>query len=382
MRIPTPISGDLSLYFHLPFCTKKCDYCHFYVIPNKEEYKALLLPALLKEIEIKKKWLKNARIQSIYFGGGTPSLVGPYFLERLLNALSSITSIHGVEVTLEINPENHNLNLLKNFKHIGINRLSIGAQSFENKTLIQLGRSHYVEDFKLSLNNASLAGFSNISIDLMYELPNQTLKSWDETLKQTPIEQISHLSLYNLSIEPHTVFYKKRKEIQKKIPKAERGAKMFQKAIDFFKERGWSQYEISAFCKDQKYSRHNVGYWLSREHLGFGPSAFSFFEKKRFQNIPNLHKYCRQIHQSKLPVSFEEELEKEALLRESLALHLRLLDGFCLKDFQNRFGILSPSIKSKLKELIQKKFLTQNETLLCLTSKGVFYHDEIASEII
>lgn len=340
------------------------------------------MPALLTELQLKKEKLKNAKVKSIYFGGGTPALVGPHFLERILNTLSSMISIVGVEITLEINPENYDLNLLKDFKNIGINRLSIGAQSFKNDVLLQLGRSHLVQDFNLTLKNASLAGLSNISIDLMYELPNQTLKDWQETLKQIPLEQISHLSLYNLSIEPHTVFYKKRQMLQKKIPNAEEGAKMFQHAIDFFKEKGWDHYEISAFCKEKKYSRHNVGYWLSREHLGFGPSAFSFIENRRFQNIPNLHKYCRQVHQNKVPISFQEKLEKESRLRESLALHLRLSGGFCIENFENRFGALPLSLKAKLSELTNKKLLEQTDSLLRLTSKGLFYHDEIASEII
>lgn len=382
MLIPTPTSGDLSLYFHLPFCTKKCDYCHFYVIPNKEEYKTLLLPALLKEIEIKKEDLKDKRIQSIYFGGGTPSLVGPHFLQRILEKLSSITSIEEAEITLEMNPENDSLDLMKSFKSSGINRLSIGAQSFKNEVLIQLGRSHSQENFNQALKNASLAGFDNISIDLMYELPNQTLKDWEETLKNIPIDQISHLSLYNLSIEPHTVFYKKRKTLEKKIPKAEVAAKMFQKAIDFLNEKGWTQYEISAFCKDQKYSRHNVGYWLSREHLGFGPSAFSFFKKERFQNRAHLHKFCKQIHQSQLPISFQEKLDPKAHLKESLALHLRLARGFCLNDFEKRFGLLTSSLKAKLNELLEQNFLEQDKSILRLSSKGLFYHDEIASQII
>lgn len=382
MLIPTPNNGELSLYFHLPFCHKKCDYCHFYVVLDKEEFKEKLLKALLCEIDQKKELFKSQKIISVYFGGGTPSLVSPTFISAILEKIAQECCLKEAEITLELNPENHSLHLLQDFKKSGINRLSIGAQTFDDRLLKILGRTHLAEDIEKAIIYANQADFSNVSIDLMYDLPTQTLEQWEQALKKAVSLPICHVSLYNLSIEPHTVFYKYREKIITKMPPANISLKMFQRAQQVLKENSFSHYEISAFCKNQNFSKHNVGYWLQRPHLGFGPSAYSFYNLKRFQNIPNLHKYCKLISEEKETISFQETLDKEAHLKESLTLHLRLVEGFEQTTFEKRFGTFPLSTKQSLLALIEQKLIEKKEGIFKLSKKGLLYHDAIASELI
>lgn len=382
MLIPTPINGDLSLYFHLPFCEKKCDYCHFFVLPNKNSFKETLLKGLLIEIDLRASKLSSSTIKSIYFGGGTPALMGPSSLLTILNHLKKYTSIENVEITLEFNPENQSLDLFKGYYDVGINRISLGVQSLDDTLLKKLGRTHQASDSHLALNNAKSAGFKNISIDLMYDLPHQTLENWQSTLSEAIDFPVQHLSLYNLSIEKETVFYKKRESLQKQMPSSELSLQMFQEASSLFEKKGFFSYEISAFSKPGYFSQHNVGYWLQRAHLGFGPSAFSLLSSHRFQNVANLRKYTSYLDQNKLPIDFEENLEPEAFLRESLILNLRLNQGLDLTLFQKRFGPFSSELFEILRELEKKNWIDFKSNHLSLTEEGRLYHDTIASHLV
>lgn len=381
MLIPTPINGEISLYFHLPFCHKKCDYCHFYVLPDKDEFKSLLLDCLIQEIDQKRPFFEKKKVCSIYFGGGTPALAGPKFIQKILSYLD-ICKLKDIEITLELNPENNDFEFIRDFYEAGINRLSIGAQSFNDTLLKKIGRTHNARAIEKAITNARKASFDNISIDLMYDLPGQTLLDWQETLQKAIQAEVNHISLYNLSIEPHTVFYKYRDKIRKQMPKPSLSIQMFEKAKAIFENGSYTHYEISAFCKNNQYSKHNIGYWLQRPHLGFGPSAFSFYEGERFQNIANLHKYSQKIRSQSPTTDFTEKLNPENHLKESLALHLRLLSGFEVPIFEERFGALLPILRKSLKQLIGKKLLIQSGTNLRLSKKGLLFHDEIASEII
>jgi oxygen-independent coproporphyrinogen-3 oxidase len=382
MLIPTPINGNLSLYFHLPFCEKKCDYCHFFVLPNKDSFKEALLKGLLIEIDLRASELSSSNIQSIYFGGGTPALMGASSIQLILDRVQKYTSIKNIEITLEFNPENQNLDLFKSYFDVGINRISLGVQSLEDSLLKKLGRTHLAKDSKLALENANAVGFHNISIDLMYDLPTQTLEDWQRTIAQAIHFPIQHISLYNLSIEKETVFYKKRATLQKMMPSSELSLQMFQEASAIFEKNGFHSYEISAFSKPGYFSQHNVGYWLQRPHLGFGPSAFSLLGSHRFQNVINLRKYCSFLDQNKLPIDFEETLEPEAFLRESLILNLRLNQGLDLILFQKRFGLLSSELLQTLKDLEEKNWIHLKSNHLSLTEEGRLFHDTLASQLV
>lgn len=321
--------------------------------------------------------LRSFTIASIYFGGGTPSLLGPSNIEKILSWIQPSSDI---EITLEANPENSTLELMRDYRMAGINRLSIGAQSFEDSHLLQLGRTHNKDKISTAILQAVDAGIANISIDLMYDLPDQTLSQWKNTLAKATDLPISHLSLYNLTIEPHTIFYKKRKQLT--FPDPEISLAMYIAAIEHFEKNGFKQYEISAFAKPGKQSVHNVGYWKARPFLGFGPSAFSYWEGRRFQNIPHLRKYYELLMADKSPIHFDEKLEKEASQRELLAIQLRLLEGVDTEDFQKKHGSLQKNIFKDLDDLVHKQWLTSENHIYRLTTEGMLFYDSLATHLI
>lgn len=353
----------ISLYYHIPFCRKKCPYCHFFVLPNKDSAHETLIFALKKEYENKLPLIKDREIASVYIGGGTPTLVD----------LSWIP-IHG-EVTVETNPEEVTPSLLERLLSFGVNRLSIGVQSLDDKLLKALGRRHSAEAAKKAVHLAHKAGFKNITIDLMYELPNQTLCSWKHTLQETQKLPITHLSLYNLTFEPKTPFYKNRQTLTPKLPSQEDSLTMLNLAVTSIEEMGLPRYEISAFGKP---SIHNSGYWTARPFLGLGPSAFSYWEGERFQNHCSLSKYIQAIKSQTSPVSFTEKLSKESSINERLAINLRLLKGVDLKQFDP----LPESTKVNIRTLIKDGLLEEDNTKLRLTEKGILFYDSVGTALI
>lgn len=355
--------NNYSLYFHIPFCTRKCDYCHFYVLPDKEELKDDLLEGFRIEWDRIQENFRGKKLKSVYFGGGTPSLFGPDRIGEVLSWLPGGSD----EITLEMNPENGTKELLKAYLEVGINRLSIGLQSLSEQELVKLGRIHSKEQSLLIVDLANQAGFDNISVDLMYDLPNQTLKTWETTLKQTVRLPITHLSLYNLTIEPHTVFYKYRDKIQKELPDPDASFRFYKLAQNLLAEAGLAQYEISAFAKPGHAAIHNSGYWTGRPFWGLGPSAFSFWNKSRFRNIASLSKYMKALRQNISPIDFTETLNPEALKREAFILNLRLREGAAIPDFDVD---------------INPAWIEKCDGKLRLTEEGVLFYDTIASELV
>ena len=374
-----PASG--SLYFHIPFCRRKCPYCHFYVLPDKEEFKKELLEALALEWEMQRAKLSGQEIVSIYFGGGTPSLFGPQAIDTILNWIRKEFSLaRDCEITLEANPEDGAS--LAEFAAVGINRLSLGVQSLHASTLHTLGRHHSTNHVKQALWTAYNSGIQNLSIDLMYEVPDQNLDSWNDSLNQLKELPLSHLSLYNLTFEPHTLFFKKKTQLTKQLPTPEESLHMLQKAVHALEEIGLKRYEISAFAKKGYCSRHNVGYWTARPFLGFGPSAFSYWQGKRFRNVANLRRYAELLRQGSSPIDFEETLPYPENLAELLAVELRLLRGVSLSDFQKRHGALPPATFATLTELENKGWLLRTQDHIRLSEEGLLFYDSVATEII
>lgn len=376
-------SSDISLYFHIPFCTRKCDYCHFYVLPDKEVDKDKLLRGFHQEWALRLPQIKGKRVVSVYFGGGTPFLFGPERVEEVMNLIRDSGSLEAdAEITLEANPENITLPLMRQYASSGINRVSIGVQSFDNTLLKTLGRLHSANKAVKSIFITAEAGFHHISVDLMYDLPNQTLDDWKSTLEEVGQLPIDHLSLYNLTIEPHTVFFKNRSTIKKLLPDEETSLAMYEAAIEELGIHGLRQYEISAFAKNNNYARHNVGYWLGRPFLGFGPSAFSYWEGRRFQNVANLNRYSNALEENLFPVDFDECLSPSAHLRELFVIQLRLIAGVDLKNFQIKNGKLDSETLTTLEKLSSEGFLDIHSNLVKLTHRGILFYDQIASELI
>lgn len=361
-----------SLYFHVPFCKRKCDYCHFYVIPDEERFKDLYMEALQKEWEQKRSLLTGKSLVSVYFGGGTPTLLGPQNISRILNWIQPADS---VEVTIEANPEQLTLALLKDYRAAGINRLSIGVQSFEDPLLLILGREHSSLKAYESVETSSHAGFENISIDLMYDIPHQTKEQWENTLNRAFELPITHLSLYNLTIEPHTVFFKKRKALSPSLPPAETSLWMLERAILKTEEKGLRRYEISAFGYP---SRHNMGYWTGRPFLGLGPSAYSYWEEARFRNLPNIHRYSKQLAEGLSPVDLHEKLSPSAQAKELFAIRLRLLEGVP----ESFYKTLPEETFKCVDKWMECGWMEKSEGVLRLTSQGLLFHDSVAEDCV
>lgn len=368
----------ISLYFHIPFCSKKCPYCHFYVVPNRLSFHSLLLEALEREWEQKLPLLQGKTIASIYFGGGTPTLFAPRGIAALLQKIrnSGCNLSSDCEITIEANPEEGSEELFTALFALGINRLSIGVQSLDDRSLQTLERTHSAQKAKSALFAAKRSGFRNVSIDLMYDLPDQTEASWRYTLDQLTDLPFQHLSLYNLTIEPHTSFYKRRHTLS--LPSSETSLRFLLMAIQTLESLGLKRYEISAFAKTGFTSRHNIGYWTGRPFLGFGPSAFSYWENERFRNDAHLERYARALKENVSPVDFRETLPLLQRNSELLAVRLRLLEGADLSLFQP----LSSETKQAIDRCVEYQLLQRTDSLIRLTERGLLLYDSVATELI
>ncbi len=376
-------SDSISLYFHIPFCTRKCDYCHFYVLPDQEKAKDQLLRGFHLEWNLLQPFLQDKQVVTLYFGGGTPSLFGPSRLAILLEWIYQSASIHpAAEITLEVNPENVTLELMRAYAAAGINRVSLGIQTLDADLLHLLGRLHHPETAIEAIHTVNQAGISNISIDLMYDLPKQTLQHWSSTLEQVRYLPISHLSLYNLTIEPHTLFFKNQTQLRPWLPDEETSLAMYEMAITQLEALGLRQYEISAFAKPHHESQHNTGYWTGRAFLGLGPSSFSYWEGKRFRNVAHLGRYCQALEAGQLAIDFEEQLNPDAHLRELFVIQLRLREGVCLKTFQDQYGTLDTTTCHTLRRLTEEGYLQRENERILLTKRGLLFYDSVATELI
>lgn len=381
-RDPTPIE-EISLYFHIPFCTRKCDYCHFYVLPDQENAKNQLAEGFRLEWALLNPYLINKKIRTIYFGGGTPSLFGPERVALLLKLIRESCKVCPLaEITLEANPENVTLELMQTYAEAGINRVSIGVQTLDPHLLTLLGRLHSPEIALNAVYATYQGGIQNISIDLMYDLPKQTLQHWTTTLQLLEPLPIRHLSLYNLTLEPHTIFFKKQTQLRPLLPSEEISLAMYEMAIEKLESMGLRRYEISAFAHPGFESHHNTGYWTGRQFLGLGPSAFSYWDKKRFRNVAHLGRYCKTLKEGQFPRDFEELLDPDAQRRELFVIHLRLRDGVNMKEFNFCHGMLDQATLKMMDRLIEEGYLTWVNENVQLTHKGILFYDTVAAELI
>lgn len=345
--------------------------------------KDLLLESFLLEWKSKRHCIQGKIVSSIYFGGGTPTLFGEHRLRALLDAIRrDITPSTHIEITIEANPETLTRTYLQSLRDIGINRLSVGVQSLDSDLLQMLGRNHTVETIEKALSDANEIGFTNISIDIMYEIPKQTWENWEETVKRALCLPITHISLYNLTFEKGTPFHRKYDHLKTYLPSQEEGAKMLQYAVDTWRAAGMDRYEISAFAKQDKYkSQHNLGYWTGRLFLGFGPSAYGYMNGERMQNMFPLKRYADALLQGKEAVQFREKLEYPNNMRELLAIHLRILQGVSLETFR-KIHLIDQETEKAINFLVKRGWLEQIEQYLQLTEAGILFYDSVAVELI
>lgn len=364
----------LSLYIHIPFCSKKCPYCHFYVLKTRQETKSHFLKALKRELFQSLDLMQSRPIVSIYLGGGTPSQLSVCEINDLLDFLLKLPLkiAEDCEITMEANPEDLSPLYLKELAQTPVNRLSIGVQSFNESSLQNLSRQHSSQKAINSIETAYESGIKNISIDLMYELPHQTYEDFQYSINQAAKLPISHLSLYNLTIEPKTAFFKKQDQLKPFLPNDKIAKSMLDYAVSHLEHSGLNHYEISAFSKPGYHSKHNTGYWLGREFLGFGPSAFSFYGKKRFRNIANINTYIKNIENNSSPIDFEETLNPQAQIKELIAINLRLKEGCNLSKYPT-WDFLEQTIE----KLSQENYLEKEGSTIRLTEKGRNFYDDV-----
>ena len=370
-----------GIYLHIPFCTQKCHYCNFFSLASKKNT-AAFVSAICNEIVLQKDYLQNESISTIYFGGGTPSLLNNSDLKNIFeNVFSTFKIEENAEITLEANPDDLKIDKIRELSDSPINRLSIGIQSFFDDDLQFLNRSHSSDQASEAIFNAHKQGLSNISIDLIYGIPTLTDKKWKENIKIAIDSGVQHISAYSLTVEANTAFDLFIKKGRIKAPEEEQAARQFEILMDTMNNQGFIHYEISNFCKEGFFSRHNSNYWKQQKYLGLGPSAHSFDLDSRQWNVANLQQYIQSINAGNIP--FEKEiLTASQKYNEYIMTGLRTIWGVNLKEVKLKFGeeFLSYLNKNSQK-YIADKTMELKENALILTEKGKFLADGIASDL-
>ena len=366
-----------GIYFHIPFCHKKCNYCDFFTVSNSVNVDNLI-KSEVKELLIRKSYLKNSIIDTIYFGGGTPSLLSSKHIFDLLSVVRTNFKLNPIaEITIEANPEDLDENYLNSIYELGINRLSIGVQSFNNDILKFLGRSHNADEIHKAIDLAKLIGFKNISIDLIFGIPGFNSESYLSSLKSSIDLNINHISAYGLSIVRNTLFYRKLKA--RIIPdiNEDEFIDQFELTMDFLTMNGFDQYEISNYCKPNFESKHNSNYWKDVPYLGIGPSAHSFDIDSRQWNVSNLIQYISFIDHSK------DFYEKEILqnidkFNEYILTRLRTKDGINYEHIKFNFYL---DIFKQLLELESEGYLKRIVNNFVLSRKGIILSDFVIEKL-
>jgi oxygen-independent coproporphyrinogen-3 oxidase len=369
-----------GVYIHIPFCTKACHYCDFYFstsLNNKES----VVSAIHKEIGLRKDYLQDKNISTIYFGGGTPSLLNYDELAALLDDIRKHFKVASAEITLEANPDDLNKEKLQELKRAGINRLSIGIQSFYDEDLVLMNRSHNSGQAVSAVKDAQDAGFSNISVDLIYGLPNLTMERWQKNMQQAFDLQVPHLSAYSLTVETRTALHDFVKKGKVKLPAEAMVIEQFMALMEAAQKNGFVHYEISNFAKPGMESKHNSSYWKNEHYLGLGPSAHSFDGVSRQWNIANNGAYVNKIGCGES--WFErEELSVADRYNEYIMTRLRTIWGIDLAFVKANFGEDKLSaFEKQLQPFITSGDLQRGKENVFLTPKGKLLADKIASEL-
>jgi oxygen-independent coproporphyrinogen-3 oxidase len=374
------VSNKPGIYIHIPFCKTKCEYCDFYSIEDQSLIDSFL-GALYREIEQTSSQIDQIyQFDTIYFGGGTPSLLDISNLEKTLDLLSKNFIVEkNCEITIEANPGTISLEYLKKMRRAGINRISIGVQSFLDHELKLLGRTHTSNQAIEAIINAREAGFDNINLDLIFALPSQSKDDWNYSQKKALTFLPEHLSVYNITYESGTPFYKKLKQNIILELDENKEISYFESAHKNFTNNGYTHYEISNYARSISYlSRHNYKYWHHVPYLGFGPSAHSLWEDTRWENVRSVEDYISQLRSKELPRYQTEKLDQKKKIFEFIFLTLRTYQGLPLNNFQKQFGIdFTKTYAQETKFLVQNRLAAIQNDYFKLTEKGMLICDEI-----
>ncbi len=369
-----------GIYIHIPFCKKACHYCNFHFSTTPHQIEPMLA-SIAKEVILQKKYLSET-IETVYFGGGTPSLLFPSQLENLMSVIRAEYKIApNAEITLETNPDDFEEDKLQAWKNMGINRLSIGIQSFVEADLQWMNRAHNALQADTCIRMAKASGFDNITIDLIYGTPTLSDEAWKENVEKALSLDIDHVSCYALTVEPKTGLAKmiQQKKIEDVDP--DKQARHFSLLMGWLEDAGFEHYEISNFCKPGKKSKHNSNYWSGVDYLGLGPSAHSFNGKSRQWNIANNALYIQSLAKDQVPFEIEELTDFQRI-NEYIMTSLRTMEGLSLDVIINKWGEkeLAQILEIIRKPIAQGFMVHQNKNLI-LTNAGKLMADGIASDL-
>lgn len=398
--------NPLGIYVHIPFCVKKCNYCDFLSAPASKQVRKSYIEALIKQIKSYEALVKEYEVKTIYFGGGTPSLLDVEEIGEVFRAVKETYELsdclmEDMEITLEANPGTFGQDKLSAYRTLGFNRISMGVQSMNNEELKLLGRVHTVEEF---LNNYRLArecGFENINIDLMQALPGQTLEKWEQTLKQAIELKPEHISAYSLIIEEGTKFYEWYADKEELLPDEETERAIYYRTEEILKEAGYERYEISNYAKQGKESRHNLSYWQGVDYLGLGLGASSLIKGERFSNEDDLDKFVEASNQcsseyiadnemvenavdiSERFIKERNQLAKQEQMEEFMFLGLRVMKGVSRQGFLERFEIDIEAVYGQvLEQLNKQELLVIDDDTIALTKKGIDVSNYVFAEFL
>ncbi len=373
----------LEIYIHIPFCVKKCDYCDFLSMCADKSMKNEYVRALVREIELSKEKMKDYLIDTVFIGGGTPSILDGKLIEKIMKTLRENSTIsEDAEITIECNPGTVTKEKLERYKKAGINRISFGLQSANDEELKSIGRIHSYEQFEESFRLARMAGFDNINIDIMSALPGQSLESYGHTLDKVLALEPEHISAYSLIVEEGTPLKDRVNEALDRgmniLPDEDTERKMYYLTDKKLRDAGFHRYEISNYAKENYECRHNIGYWKRVPYLGFGLGAASLYQETRNYNTDQMEQYLSMQNQRKV-----QELEEKDRMEEFMFLGLRMMEGVSMKVFQENFHKTYDSVYGEVTEKLTAQGLVKIVGMnVCLTKRGVDISNYVMSEFL
>lgn len=373
----------ISLYIHIPFCAQKCLYCDFPSFARKDHLRKAYIEALNKEIINLREKHNNLEINTIFIGGGTPSVLESNELECLLKEIAKLNMAKDIEYSMECNPGNLTEEKLEVMKKYGVNRISMGLQAKQDNLLKGLGRIHNYKTFKENFLLAKKVGFNNINVDLMFGLPNQRLNEWEETLREIISLEPAHISAYSLIIEEGTAFYNLYENDKLKLPTEEEERKIYHLAKEILEENGFNQYEISNYAKEGKECRHNLAYWNMDNWIGVGSAAASYINGKRIKNISSVEEYINSINEKGEAVEEIINNSKNDNMEEFMFMGLRKINGIDENEFKKRFSMNINDVYGEiLNKYIDEGLLIRESGRIFLSEKGIEISNVIMADFL
>lgn len=372
----------LGLYIHIPFCKSKCDYCDFYSLPGQEGLMDRYQKALLAQMKATLPLLKGHPIDTIYFGGGTPSYYGEKRLRELLGFLQrKLTIRRHAEITVECNPDSVDLRSMIRLRRAGVNRISLGMQSSAPCELEGIHRIHTAEQVAQAVADIRAAKITNLSLDLIYGLPGQTMESWLQTLESAVSFRPEHISCYGLKVEEGTPLFR-RVELGERLPDGDQQADLYLAAVELLHRNGYRQYEISNFAKTGCESRHNLKYWMGREYVGFGPGAHSYFGGKRYSLCRDLNAFLDSAPENDDLLDENQTIDGQERAREYLLLQMRTLRGVEEWEYRRSFGLNFEPIAHKLEFFEEHHWAEQTGHRWHFTPEGFLLSNALIGELL